>query len=530
MTGDHAERSFVLGLDGVPWELLSKWASAGTLPNVARLVEEGASGPLESTVPPTTPLAWPSIATGTWPDKHGIYAFHRLNSNYTRQMYTGRDRTHSALWDIVSPVAVGNVPMTYPAEAIDGEMVTGMITPEPGDGFTHPPELREEIEREIPEYEIGLEWFEYTDDHDRFIDDLEGLVDARRRLMRLLLDRSDWRLAFFVYTAPDRLQHLIWDESIILEHYRTLDDIVGEAMTYASERDSTLYVVSDHGFGPISTFVHLNTLLADSGHLSRKADAGTRGALSRLGLSKSTVLDGLSRVGLTGDRLVRYLPESVVKGAARRIPGQHGLYDVDFTETTAFAYGPGHIYVNDVERFEDGIVQPADVERVKQSVASTLAATTDPESGTQVLDVYDGDDLYPTDPAGPDLVAVGHGEYEEKTGNPESAFEPAGNKAGGHRSEGVFLAWGSDVAADSTPEDASVVDVAPTVLHGMSEPIPETVDGRILEEIFESDSSAVIRQIEHRSVKDRAPATARSSSNDNFDDVENRLRGLGYLE
>ena len=530
MTRDSTGRAFVLGLDGVPWNLVSKWALAGEIPNIKRIFDEGASASLQSTVPPTTPLAWPSIATGTWPDKHGIYAFHRLNSNYTRRMYTGSDRTHSALWDLVSPAVVGNVPMTYPAEEIDGEMVTGMITPEPGEGFTHPTKLQEEIANEIPEYEIALEWFEYADEPERFVDDLERLVNDRRQLMRFLLDRTDWRLCFFVYTAPDRLQHLVWDESVILEHYRKLDEIVGEAMAYASECGATLYVVSDHGFGPVSTFVHLNSLLADSGHLVRTDDSGTRGMLSKIGLSKSTVLDNLSRVGLTGDGLVRYLPESVVKGAARRIPGQHGLYDVDFAHTAAFAYGPGHVYVNDVERFEEGIVQPSDIESVKQSVASTLTAAVDPESDRRVLDVYDGDDLFPTDPVGPDLVAVGRGEYEEKTGHPETAFEPAGHKAGGHRSEGVFLAWGSDVAAGSSPENASVVDVAPTVLQGLSEPIPETVDGRVLEEIFEKGSISAVSKTERSKAQRRSPASVEQSPDDDFDGVEDRLRGLGYLE
>lgn len=529
MPGSATERAFVLGIDGVPWNLLKRWANAGALPNFERIFDEGAATPLRSTVPPTTPLAWPSIATGTWADKHGIYAFHALEGRYSRRMYTGADRKQPALWDVLQPAVVGNVPMTYPADEIEGAMVSGMITPEIGEGFTHPPDLREEIERDIPEYKIGLEWHTYADDPEQFVDDVRDLVSARRRLMHKLAEERDWRLFFFVYTAPDRLQHLVWDEDVLLDHYRTLDQIVGDAMEYASERDATLYVVSDHGFGPISKFVHLNSLLADDGLLARKGGGAARGSLASLGLSKSTVLGSLDRVGITNERLVRYLPRSIVDGVAERIPGEHGLYDVDFENTTAFAYGPGHVFVNDVDRFDEGIVRPSEIESVKHSVEATLSGATDPETGEPVLDVYDGDELFPTDPTSPDLVAVGRGEYEEKTRLPDAAFEPAGAKAAGHRSQGVFLAWGSDVVAGAMPERASVVDVAPTVLHGVGESIPDTTDGRVLDGIFTPNSVAANRSVTARSY-DGATVERTPNADDDFDGVEDRLRGLGYLE
>lgn len=533
MTESTTEKAFVLGIDGVPWKLLRQWAEAGELPHFERLFEEGAAGPLTSTVPPTTPLAWPSIATGTSPDKHGIYAFHELESGYRRRMYTGSDRQRPALWDVLDPAVVGNVPMTYPAADIDGAMVSGMITPEINDRFAHPPELREEIEADIPDYRIGLDWNRYTDDPEQFVDEIEKLVAARRRLMSKLVEERDWRLCFFVYTAPDRLQHLVWDEDVILEHYRTLDDIVGDAMEYASDNDASLYIVSDHGFGPISTFVNLNVLLADCGYLHRKDDGGARGSLERLGLTKSTVMDSLETVGITDERLVRYLPKRFVDGVAERVPGDHGLYDVDFEETVAFAYGPGHVYVNDVERFDEGIVELDEIESVKRDVERTLETATHPKTGERVLDVYDGEERFPTDPNAPDLIAVGRGEYEEKTQLPERVFEPAGDKAAGHRPEGVFLGWGPDIDAGSTPEDASVVDVAPTILHDVGEPVPKHADGRVLESIFSSDSPRDVQSVTTRSYAEQTGTAAVDHDgdvNDDFDGVQDRLRGLGYIE
>ncbi|MFC3960247.1 alkaline phosphatase family protein [Halovivax cerinus] len=529
MTENHPRKAFVLGIDGVPWKLLESWANACELEHIRQLITEGAAGPLQSTAPPTTPLAWPSIATGTWPDKHGIYGFHRLESDYTHRMYTGSDRTRPALWDMLSPAVAGNVPMTYPASEIDGAMVSGMISPSTDGEFAQPPALREAIESEIPGYQIELDWNEYTDSPSEFVDDVRDLVATRRRLMRLLERRYEWRLFFFVYTAPDRLQHLIWDEEVLLDHYRLLDEIVGEAMERAEAADATLYIVSDHGFGPISTFVNLNTVLAENGFLSRKANDGARGSLSKLGVNKSSVLQALDRAGITPDTLVDHLPASIVSSVAERIPGDHGLYDVDFDETVAFAHDPSQIYINDTGRFERGTVSPSDVEAVKEDVRTALSNVTDPETGERALAVHDGSELFESDPTAPDLIAVGRGEYEEKTSVAEDAFVPAGTKAASHRSEGMFLAWGDAIVPGTTVPDASVVDVAPTVLHGAGEPVPEQTDGRILTEIFTA-AVANERSISRRRYESVSDGTVADEPSDDFDGVEDRLRGLGYLE
>lgn len=43
----------VFGLDGITFDLLQPWLDEGRLPNLARLLAEGASGRLRSTIPPS---------------------------------------------------------------------------------------------------------------------------------------------------------------------------------------------------------------------------------------------------------------------------------------------------------------------------------------------------------------------------------------------------------------------------------------------------------------------------------------------
>ncbi len=62
----------VVGLEGVSWELLSRAASDGSLPVFARLLEEGAGGPLGTLKPNERAALWTTAATGKLPRKHGV--------------------------------------------------------------------------------------------------------------------------------------------------------------------------------------------------------------------------------------------------------------------------------------------------------------------------------------------------------------------------------------------------------------------------------------------------------------------------
>jgi len=528
-------RAFVLGLDGVPWQLIQQWTDAGKLTNFGRLVDEGAGGPLESTRPATTPVAWPSIATGVSADKHGIYGWRSLSPEYSHRMYTGSDIAVPYLWDMLTPAVGANVPMTYPAREMDGEMVTGLMTPEIGDGFTHPPELRSEIESAIPDYQVGLYWEEYDGPTDEFRGDLRSLVERRRELMELLMEREDWRLFFFVFTAPDRLQHLVWDETVLLEHYQYLDDILGDVMSYVRERDATLYVASDHGFGPVTKHVSVNHILADKGYLYQRSQDGLRGTLAEVGITRDSVMTLLSGVGIDEDTVVDHLPRSLVDSVATQIPGDNVLYDVDFEQTRAFLHGPGNVYVNSADRFTDAPVDPADAPMVKREVADLLSGVTDPETGERVLEVSDGDELFPEDEHSPDLVVEGVDGYEVvNTCDDDTAIENASKMAASHRSEGIIFAWGPDIKAGTRLTDASVYDLMPTVLHGAGLPVPETADGTVLTDVFAPESTPATADVRTSSKAPEevvdAGGAGRSDETEDFDDVEERLRGLGYME
>ena len=523
-----SERAFVLGLDGVPWRLIERWSDGGELENFATLREEGASGPLESTVPPTTPLAWPSIATGVWPDKHGIYGFQNLSASYTHRMHTSRDLKQSTLWEQLSPALVGNVPMTYPPDEIDGAIVSGMMTPSTSDGYTYPPSLADEIAERVPDYRISLNYPEFADTLDEFPAAVEEMLANRQEVMRLLMERTDdWRLFFFVFTAPDRFQHLIWDDQQLLSLYRLLDELLGEVMAYTDEHGADLYVVSDHGFGEIDMLVYVNYLLEQEGYLNRREDEGTRRALSSLGISRNAVSRALNALGISEEMIISALPRTIVDSVAEQIPGQHALYDVDYKRTVAFVHDAGNLYINDTNRFEDGFISPREIPGLKDELTDFFESVTDPRSDEPVLRVFDGDELFPTDDASPDLIVNGRDGYESRNAIADEAFGDPTPTAASHRSRGIMLCRGPGIEPGAALRGARVVDVAPTLLHGIDEPVPVNADGRVLFDAFSPDSVPAKTKVRRVDV---SRTTDQETVEDDFTDVENRLKGLGYME
>jgi len=520
--------AFILGLDGVPWDFLEDWVTEDEFPNLYRVMDEGATGPLRSTTPAFTPLAWPSIASGVWPDKHGVYGFQKLTAAHTNRMYTNADVKQPALWEIVSSSVACNVPVTYPAADIDGTLVAGTMTPTMDDEYTSPPELSDEIEEAVPNHRISLRWGEYLDDPEAFADKIETLVQSRRRLLEFLESRRDgWELFFFTVMTPDRLQHLVWDEEVLKAHYRRIDDLLGDVISIVESENANLFVVSDHGFGPVSKTVCVNNILESNGYLTRQ-ETGTRTLLEEVGITKSNLEAALSGLGIdVHDFVKKYLPRPVVNRLATNIPGSHTVYDIDVENTQAVVHEMGNVHINATDRFEDGSVPPEAVAPLKRELKRLFESFTDPETNDQPLTVHDGETLFPTDPNAPDLVLEAAPEYTLSTSLADTPVREAQEEAD-HRSQGIFAAWGPDVESDASLSGLSVVDVAPTVLHSLGRPIPARADGRVVDDLFTADSSPA-----RRAVTEREYSRGQSGADDRDGDmgqVKDRLQGLGYME
>jgi predicted AlkP superfamily phosphohydrolase/phosphomutase len=102
MRDDLDRRFLILGFDGVDPRLLERWTEEGELPFLARLRREGHYRRLATTVPPESPVAWSSFATGVNPGKHRIYDFlSRDPLTYAPQIAEVENDPPRFLWDLI---------------------------------------------------------------------------------------------------------------------------------------------------------------------------------------------------------------------------------------------------------------------------------------------------------------------------------------------------------------------------------------------------------------------------------------------
>ena len=120
------------------------------LPNLARLRDAGVYTRLKTTYPAQTPVAWSSFATGTNPGGHGIFDFICRNpETYMPDLALSRfekpknmfslprvvnKRRGVAVWHRLTEAGVPSVvlrcPCTFPAEGLNGKLLSGIGVPD----------------------------------------------------------------------------------------------------------------------------------------------------------------------------------------------------------------------------------------------------------------------------------------------------------------------------------------------------------------------------------------------------------------
>jgi len=124
-----SRKVLLVGWDAADWKVIRPLMDAGKMPNVQRLVANGATGQIATLHPPLSPMLWTSIATGKRPFKHGIHGFTEpAPDGIGVRPVTNLSRKSKALWNILNQndlrsVVIGWWP-SHPAEPINGVMVS----------------------------------------------------------------------------------------------------------------------------------------------------------------------------------------------------------------------------------------------------------------------------------------------------------------------------------------------------------------------------------------------------------------------
>jgi predicted AlkP superfamily phosphohydrolase/phosphomutase len=556
----HGGKVLVIGLDGATFDLINPWARDGYLPTFNRLMHEGAHGPLRSTIPPMTAPAWTSFATGTNPGKHRLYDWiAREPDSYRFSPVTALDGMAPTIYTLLSQagrrVCTLNVPMTYPPVPVNGVMVSGMPAPSTQNTITYPAHLLQDILQAVGDYVLYPDPGQaYSDSGvDAFLDRLYHTTDIRVRAFDYLRERGVWDFAMLVFNGTDTVCHALWKYmdrehplhdpgryakygSAIRDYYQFIDKYLARIVETLDD-DTTLVIMSDHGFGPFHKFIHVNNWLMEQGLMRVRPGLRPRlkANLFHLGFAPMNVYNLLMQLGLGA------LKREVVRGQGQGLLKRLFLSfeDVDWSQTQAYSLGNiGQIYVNLAGREPLGRVKPgAEYEQVRENIIARLWELRDRETGEGVVEaVYRREEIYSGDQVehAPDILFLprrleyfGFGEYEFGSHKIIEAMKRG--ISGTHRMNGVFLAYGQAVQPGVQVKDAQIVDLAPTILHLMGEPIPEHMDGGVLKEILHGDvrpsqDSAQAGEWDGRPNGDNGGLTEEEKQA-----LTDRLRSLGYV-
>jgi predicted AlkP superfamily phosphohydrolase/phosphomutase len=109
----------------------------------------------------------------------------------------------------------------------------------------------------------------------------------------------------------------------------------------------------------------------------------------------------------------------------------------------------------------------------------------------------------------------------------DHGLTPAGDR-GLHSPYAIFVAAGDGIRRDAEYRGASLLDIAPTILHQLGEPVPTAMDGKVLAPMYDPDwlSANLPRYVE----KDITGNVGAGVSREGEEDVLERLKALGYIQ
>ncbi|GAB4533077.1 MAG: alkaline phosphatase family protein [Anaerolineales bacterium] len=553
-TDCDSSRVLVIGLDGATLDLALPWMQQGYLPNLKRLVENGKAAQLQSVLPVISAAAWVTFMTGVNPGKHGVYDFvTRAPHSYKLIPTSRRDIRVPTLWQLLSNhgrrVFVMNVPLTYPPEPVNGIMISGLGTPNLKT-FTNPPELSDTLSKQG--YRVNRRIFYSKQDKDGFLKDSQELIVHITNTACEFLAQNRWDFAMVVYRETDDVPHGFWHDMdpthpkhvpgsryqhVIRDTYQALDQAIGKLLNAAGP-ETNVFVVSDHGFGPLYKDVFLNEWLRQKGYLKMKSAYQAKSLVGKLGITRNNISRVLRGMGLMSvERWIKdILGDKIGILPQDKWPDFHA--GIDWEHTLAYSRGfQGQIFINLKGRDPQGVVPIDDYNRLRDALINDLHTLRDPEDGQPVISkIYTREMLYDGEyiSSAPDLVLVMRDlAYTTRLGyelgqQPGQIFgESRVGETGGHRQNGLLIASGPDLnSAHNLAPDVWLGDLAPTILHLLNCPVPDWMDGTVQLEWL--SPSVASREIIYTTESLNAPSNNAMTETES-EEMMQRLRDLGYL-
>ena len=502
------QKVMLIILDSAEKTLIDQWMDDGTLPNLARLREQGAYGALASLTQVMNATTWPTFTTGVWPGDHGIshYLMWRPDK-MSFQRPTADWLGHDPFWHPLTARGRNVIALDIPYSHMAIHPPRGVELRSWGTHYkfeppnTHPPELMHSIAQQYGREALGPQQtgLKSTNEMLKLRAHILDSVGKQRGATRDIMRSYPWDLLTLNIGAPHVAGHDFWDASSLLDTpsaaeseriattirdvYRASDAAVGELLDSA-ESPVTVLIVSLYGMGA-------NNSLADV-------------LPAMLGRVLGDTSDAVVKSNGMLHKVRERVPNQWRSAVKSRLPANmqdwlsaywRGKNRHDWQTTQAFCPLPdyqGFVRLNVQGREAKGIVAVGEeYDRLWHTISSGLQSFVDVATGRPIIDAINtpdqlfapGEHLFLL----PDLI-VQWSDIKATSVNavtspqfgtvpwPTPGRIPDG-QSGHHVSDGWLMAVGSNITPGSAIETAHMIDIPPTLYHLLNEPIPAHFGG-----------------------------------------------------
>ncbi len=410
---------------------------------------------MRSTIPPWTPLAWNSIASGVNPGKHGVFSFHKvrkLEDKFVTRLVTGHDVKYPRIHEMAALLGLNaiavNLPASYPPESsicCPGECIVVNDWAAPSIRV-YPKELEEKY---VHYFASSLEGLKLKGSSPSAIESIAKRAQLFSEGVFNLLANHDWDIAFLIFSETDWVMH---DNPEFVAGEKLLPtakvfNIVDEFIRRSSSLADNIVVVSDHGFNVCPYMINIPYFLEREGVIDIAFDEGIE--LKVMGIRVPPRLIKFVK----RRRRLAVLAHRVV-GAVRK----------DFMHDRHVPYSKAKAIMPDA-----GIIYCAP--GCEDEVLTALRKIPDIKEVIRSSDIYWGPYLHDA----PDFIVVPNNDYCVSVGKDR----PKTQRCAAHHRDGIMIAWGKDVGKLSWKNVFEPWDVGTYLIALVGMPIPKNADGFI---------------------------------------------------
>lgn len=471
------KKTIIVGMDGGTFSLIDKYIEQGYLPFIKKVMDEGVSALMRSvdqnTRVPISPTIWTSLATGKTADKHGIKSFFNLQ----------HDIKSARLFEILKEYgySVGNwgweltwPPIDYGAFNIPCAMAR--------DDRTIPASVSviQEMRRSTKKGKTGIfrniSYFIKLKSLGISNNTMNALIsfylkppaDRKERILKRMLignrinedvfvalcRKYQPDVSFFFIPTTDSSAHYFWKYAdkenfpdipdaerekygdFLLDVYMEADRKLERF--HKMNPDADLFIISDHGMGPIREG-SFETISLKSNVFLREAEIADKVDFFHVGLNIVVVPKEGSRMSV--DWLYNYLANMKILKADKP------LFEIIEKDST------GRIYIK-IQQKDKGFYDDYPLDGLEVRMGTKKL---------RMKDIVDINDL---------------------------------ERSADHHQDGIFMAMGKGIEHQGRIEKCEIYDFLPTLLSVMDIPLAEDFDGRDLK-LKQNNAKEAVKTYDH---------------------------------